>query len=83
MRPMHPTPARRPRASRSAWAARLVGVLGWALATGCVSSPVDRQGQRSQYDRHEALRGNLAEPYVEDEFGRMIPNLRPRLLSKD
>ncbi len=65
------------------WAARVLGVLGWSLATGCVSSPVDRQGQRSQYDRHEALRGNLAEPYVEDEFGRMIPNLRPRLLSKD
>ncbi len=54
-----------------------------ALVTGCESSPIDREGQRSQFDRHEALRGNYARPYVEDEFGRMIPNLRARLLPKE
>jgi hypothetical protein len=78
-----PTRSQNPRRSWPAQALRALGVLAWALAAGCISSPVNRQGQRSQYDRHEALRGNLAEPYVEDEFGRMIPNLRPRLLSRD
>lgn len=50
---------------------------------GCRGSPIDRRGERSQYDRHEAIRGNRADPYVEDEFGRMVPNLRARLLPRE
>lgn len=56
---------------------------GCLLLAACMSTPLERDGERSQYDRHEALRGNYAEAYVEDEFGRMIPNLRGRLLSKE
>lgn len=60
-----------------------LGVIAAAAASGCRGSPIDRAGERSQYDRHEAIRGHRAEPYVEDEFGRMIVNLRGRLLPKE
>lgn len=60
-----------------------LGVIAAATAIGCRGSPIDRAGERSQYDRHEAIRGQRAEPYIEDEFGRMIVNLRGRLLPKE
>lgn len=65
---------------RAALAASLAAT---SLILGCRGSPIDRSGERSQYDRHEAIRGNRAEPYVEDEFGRMVPNLRARLLPRE
>lgn len=53
------------------------------LALGaCRGSPLTRNEPSSQYDRYDAIRNQRAEPYVEDKFGRLIPNLRGRLSPK-
>lgn len=51
-----------------------------AAATGCNRTPLRADGQRSQFDRYDQTRNDFAQPYLEDEFGRRMPNLRGRLL---
>ena len=66
---------------RLAWAA-LVGavVLG---AAGCAKPLLSPTEPRSQYSRYDLVRGQFAPQYIEDEFGRRLPNLRGRLLLPD
>jgi len=59
-------------------------VLGLCLAqAGCVKSIYRRGDPRTQFDRYDASRNQFAPDYVEDEYGRLEPNLRGRLLVKD
>jgi len=59
-------------------------VWGVALAAlgaaGCAKTALRPDDVRSPYDRYEQTRGQRAEPYLQDEFGRRTPNLRGRLL---
>ncbi len=63
-------------------AAALVGclVLG---AGGCAKPLLSPTEPRSQYSRYDLVRGQFAPQYVEDEFGRRLPNLRGRLLVRE
>lgn len=49
---------------------------------GCEQPLLSDSGERSQFDRYDAVRSRRAPPYVEDEFGRQRPNLRGRLLTR-
>ncbi len=51
-------------------------------APGCEKPLFAPDSERSQYDRYDAIRGQSAPPYVEDEFGRRHPNLRGRLMTR-
>jgi hypothetical protein len=56
--------------------------LGGASLSGCNTTPFAPREPRTQYDRYDQVRNQLAEPYVFDEFGRRRPNLRGRLSPK-
>jgi hypothetical protein len=60
--------------------ALLVVCLG---STGCVKSIYRRGDPRTQYDRYDASRNQFVPDYVEDEYCRLEPNLRGRLLVKN
>lgn len=48
--------------------------------TGCSNRKLfPRDAARSPFSRYDALRGQEPQMYVDDEFGREIPNLRARL----
>lgn len=51
------------------------------IAAGCAGCepPLSTRGERSPFDRYDAIRDQHAEPYVEDELGQRRPNLRARL----
>lgn len=70
------------RRSCRAWvlAAALAAI---AAATGCSKPLLSPTEPRSQYSRYDLVRGQFAPQYVEDEFGRRMPNLRGRLLLPD
>ena len=57
-----------------------VGFL--ALAQGCTEPLFPRQEPRTQYEQYDELRRQHADRFVEDEFGRLKPNLRGRLSPK-
>jgi len=67
------------------------GVLACALPlllvaagpAGCAKPLLTDEEERSQYDRFDTLRNQRAQGYIEDEFGRLRPNLRGRLLPKN
>lgn len=52
-------------------------------ASACNRSPLRVTDERSQFDKYDQSRNTLAQPYLEDEFGRRQPNLRGRLLPKE
>jgi len=58
------------------------GLGAASLAGGCEKPLFGPEVERSQYDRYDAIRGQSAASYVEDEFGRRQPNLRGRLMSR-
>jgi len=59
-------------------------LLGLCLgSTGCVKTIYRRGDPRTQYDRYDASRNQFAPDYIEDEYGRLEPNLRGRLLVKN
>ncbi len=58
----------------------LVG-LGAGLS-GCAKPLLSPREPRSQYSRYDLVRNQYAPQYLEDEFGRRIPNLRGRLLEQ-
>lgn len=53
------------------------------LAGGCSKPLLSPNEPRSQYSRYDLVRGRFAPQYVEDEYGRKMPNLRGRLLLPD
>ena len=64
---------------------RRVGLwLGALLAAstlgGCAKPLLSPREPRSQYSRYDLVRNQYSPQYLEDEFGRRIPNLRGRLL---
>ncbi len=61
-------------------AALMVGVGLVVMAVGCTKPLLSPNEPRSQYSRYDLVRGRFAPQYIEDEFGRKMPNLRGRLL---
>lgn len=59
-----------------------VAVIGLFSLNGCVKPLFPNQAPRTQYDRYDAVRNQHSPQYVEDEFGRRVPNLRGRLTPK-
>lgn len=62
-----------------------VGFIGLLLGgafgmSGCAKPLLSPREPRSQYSRYDLVRNQYAPQYLEDEFGRRIPNLRGRLL---
>ncbi len=50
-----------------------------SFGVGCQQALYLPSDSRTQYDGYQRARGELAAPFVEDEFGRRTPNLRERL----
>ncbi len=50
------------------------------LNTGCRKGVFTSTEDRSQFDRFDTSRDERAEPFLEDEYGRKVPNLRGRLI---
>lgn len=46
---------------------------------GCGRALLSPKDERSQYDRYDRVRNDYATQYVQDEYGRQLPNLRARL----
>lgn len=63
----------------------LVGcVLAGVLASiGCRRVLFRADDDRSPYARYDRVRADDPPPYLQDEFGRRIPNLRGRLLARE
>lgn len=57
-------------------------VIGLFSLYGCVKPLFPTKAPRTQYDRYDAVRNQHSQQYVEDEFGRRVPNLRGRLTPK-
>jgi len=71
---------------RNAWMrSGLALALGLSVASGvagCGKPLFSSEDPRSQYDRYDRSRNQLAPQYIEDEYGRREPNLRGRLSPK-
>jgi hypothetical protein len=66
-------PSRRPAA-----AAVVLGLA--AMALGACSKPLlSPSDERTPFDRYDTVRNEYAKQYVDNEFGRIRPNLRGRL----
>ena len=48
--------------------------------TGCRKPVFSSNEDRSQFDRFDTSRDEHSEPFLEDEYGRKVPNLRGRLI---
>jgi hypothetical protein len=51
----------------------------YALLPACSKPLLAPTDERSVFDRYDAVRGEFAQQYIEDEFGARKPNLRARL----
>lgn len=60
----------------------VVALAALALATlaGCQPPLFTSRDVRSPYDRYDIVRDRYPQPFLRDEFGRKLPNLRGRLL---
>ena len=54
--------------------------LAAILLAGCRKGVFIPTEDRSQFDRFDTSRDERAEPFLEDEYGRKVPNLRGRLI---
>jgi hypothetical protein len=54
-------------------------LLGAALLPGCAKPLLSPTDERSPFDRYDAVRNRHAPQQLEDEYGRLTPNLRGRL----
>ena len=61
----------------------LLCVLVTPALVGCGRSLLSPDDERSQFDRYDTVRNQYAQQTIEDEFGRVKPNLRNRLSPKD
>jgi hypothetical protein len=57
--------------------------MAMAALSGCSKPLLGPTDERTPFDRYDAVRGNYAPQYVENEFGRQQPNLRARLAPKN
>ncbi|HHN77879.1 MAG TPA: hypothetical protein ENK11_04285 [Phycisphaerales bacterium] len=61
----------------------MIVLSGFALSSqGCRQAPLSEKDERSQFDRYDLVRDEYAPAYLEDEYGRKIPNLRGRLIGR-
>lgn len=58
-------------------------LLAAAASSGCGQALFSPSEYRTQFDRFDATRGQFAEQYVEDAYGRRRPNLRGRMAPRD
>ena len=78
-----PPPSQPPRwASPSRYRLALIGLVALCLG-GCTKPLLSDKDNRSQYARYDAVRNQLPQQYVYDEYGARRPNLRQRLLPRD
>jgi hypothetical protein len=56
--------------------------LGAVALGGCSKPLLSPEEERSPFDRYDAVRGQHAPQYIENEYGRREPNLRGRLSPK-
>lgn len=73
-------PGTRTSAALRALAAAVLALT--ALAAGCSDVLFPKKEPRTQYERYDEVRNQNAPPYIEDEYGRLSPNLRARLTPK-
>ncbi len=64
-------------------AAPLVGGCAIIAMGGCAKPLFSPDEYRSQYDRFDAARGEYAEQYTFDAYGRRRPNIEGRLTPRD
>lgn len=67
---------------RSNWPILFLLVSAAALPS-CGKALLSPKDERSQYDRYDRVRNDYAPQYVQDEYGRQLPNLRARLKPRD
>jgi hypothetical protein len=64
----------------NARAASRLAFLALALTLASCGKPLlSARDERSQYDRYDRVRNEFAPQYLEDPYGRRVPNLRSRL----
>lgn len=67
--------------------AQLFGLLALVLcalaAGGCQRSLFSDNADRTPFDRYDRIQNQYAVPFVYDEYGTRVPNLRARLLPRD
>ncbi|MBL8746138.1 MAG: hypothetical protein JNK58_07260 [Phycisphaerae bacterium] len=61
----------------------LILALVIAAPSGCGKALLSPKDERSQYDRYDRVRNDYAPQYVQDEYGRQLPNVRARLKPRD
>ncbi|MBC7771919.1 MAG: hypothetical protein H7210_05450 [Pyrinomonadaceae bacterium] len=72
-----------PRGHRRAGSMLMPVLLATLVLVGCGKALLSPDDERSQFDRYDTVRNQYASQTVEDEFGRVKPNLRNRLSPKD
>jgi hypothetical protein len=60
----------------------LAGVAALAGSSGCEKPLFPKDEPRTQYDRYDAIRGELPAARVTDQYGNPRENVRARLLRK-
>lgn len=60
----------------------LACLLAGLSLSACGKSLFPQDQARTQFDRYDRSRDEYAPTYIEDEFGRQLPNLRGRLAPK-
>jgi hypothetical protein len=55
-----------------------MGLAALGLAS-CSKPLLSARDERSQFDRYDRVRNEYASQFIEDEYGRRLPNLRARL----
>ncbi len=56
---------------------------GVLLLGGCQRSLFSDNADRTPFDRYDRIQNQYAVPFVYDEYGTRVPNLRARLLPRD
>ncbi len=71
------------RGCATALLAGVVAMVGGAGLGGCAKPLLSPAEERTPFDRYDAMRAQHAPQYVENEYGRRVPNLRGRLSPKN
>lgn len=62
---------------------RTASLLGAATLSACAQPLLSPSDERSPFDRYDGVRSQHAPQQLEDEYGRLRPNLRGRLAPKE
>lgn len=60
----------------------LISAAAALTLSGCQKALFTDRDTRSQYDRYDRVRNQYEPPYLFDEFGAEVPNIRGRLTPK-